>query len=113
MVGDAVGAAITAIEPDDEDTLSYEIDNDATTGITIPEDHDANFFSIDKDSGQIRVANEVWMPMTVGDGRTTMAEKGKYVVLREGHGSLRRRRSNRGDHNGQAGQRSPEGDGSR
>ena len=78
MVGDAVGAAITAIEPDDEDTLSYEIDNDATTGITIPEDHDANFFSIDKDSGQIRVAKRLDAD-EVGEGRTTMAEKGKYV----------------------------------
>ena len=78
MVGDAVDAAITAIEPDDEDTLSYEIDNDATTGITIPEDHDANFFSIDKDSGQIRVAKRLDAD-EIGEGRTTMAEKGKYV----------------------------------
>ena len=78
MVGDAVETAITAIEPDDEDTLSYEIDNDATTGITIPEDHDANFFSIDKDSGQIRVAKRLDAD-EIGEGRTTMAEKGKYV----------------------------------
>ena len=77
-VVDAVDDAVTAIEPDDKDTLSYEIDDDVVTGITIPAHHDARFFSIDKDSGQIRVAKRLDAD-AVGDGRSSNAEAGKYV----------------------------------
>ena len=80
MVGATVGAMITAVEPDNDDILTYEIDNDATTGIDIPADHDANFFSIDKDTGQIRVAKRLDAD-AVGEGRTTGAEAGTYVFF--------------------------------
>ena len=57
-----VGAVVTAIDPNDEDTLTYELDNDmdAATPVAMteieggnPYDTDVSFFSIDDESAQI------------------------------------------------------------
>ena len=62
-MGDPVGAAVTATDPDG-DTVTYELDNDADR-TTAPGD-DALFFNVDQATGQITVADE--LDADAGDG---------------------------------------------
>ena len=68
MVGDDVGAAVTAREPDSDDVVTYYLEGvDANQG-------DDDFFSINKETGQIMVAG------TLDHESGSFDSDGKYVV---------------------------------
>ena len=73
-VGTVVGDPIVGYDPDN-DTLTYSLHAAAS-----PNDGDSKKFSMDKDSGQIRVNGK--LDADGPDGRTGLGiENGKYVVL--------------------------------
>ena len=78
-VGDPVGGPITATDTDN-DTLTYELDDDTTSGNTPATDSDLQFFDIDMETGQIAVAQGLDFD-AVGAGRATGAVAGTYTVI--------------------------------
>ena len=72
-VGDPVGGPVTATDTDN-DTLTYEL-----FAVASPNDGDDGFFNIDRESGQITVAQELDYD-AIGD-RTTGATAGEYMVV--------------------------------
>ena len=114
-VGDPVGAVVMVDINEDHDTLTYELveineNGTAATGELVGEPHntavdteDVEFFSIDKDTGQIRVAKALSAEET--DDRTyedvggaAIREAGVYkVVVRATDPSGEPNNENRGD----------------
>ena len=78
-VGDPVGDPVTATDTDN-DTLTYELDNDALPTNTLVAASDLQFFDIDRETGQIEVAKELDFD-AVGGGRATGAVAGTYMVI--------------------------------
>ena len=78
-VGDPVGAPVTATDTDN-DTLTYELDNDILSTSALAADSDLQFFDIDMATGQIEVAKELDFD-AVGAGRATGAVAGTYTVV--------------------------------
>ena len=78
-VGDPVGGPVTATDTDN-DTLTYELDDDTTSGNTPATNSDLQFFDIDMETGQIEVAQELDFD-AVGAGRATGAVAGTYTVI--------------------------------
>ena len=78
-VGDPVGDPVTATDTDN-DTLTYELDDDAVSTNALVADSDLQFFDIDMETGQIEVAQELDFD-AVGEGRATGAEAGTYTVI--------------------------------
>ena len=72
-VGDPVGDPVVATDTDN-DTLTYELIEDAS-----PNDGDDEFFGIDRESGQITVAQD--LDYDAAEGRTTGATAGTYMVI--------------------------------
>ena len=60
-VGQPVGSPVRVTTNEDVDILTYELDDDTTVGnaISTADDPDIGFFSIDKATGQIRVAKRL------------------------------------------------------
>ena len=77
-VGDPVGGPITATDTDN-DTLTYELDDDADSTNTLVAASDLQFFDIDMETGQIEVAQNLDYD-AVGVGRATGAVAGTYTV---------------------------------
>ena len=78
-VGDPVGGPVTATDTDN-DTLTYELDDDAfptNNPLTLS---DLQFFDIDMETGQIEVAQELDYD-AVGEGRVADAVAGTYTVI--------------------------------
>ena len=78
-VGDPVGAPVTATDTDN-DTLTYELDDDAFSDNELPDTSDLQFFDIDMETGQIEVAQELDYD-AVGEGRADDAVAGTYTVI--------------------------------
>ena len=78
-VGDPVGGPVTATDTDN-DTLTYELDDDTTSGNTPATGSDLQFFDIDMETGQIAVAQGLDFD-AVGAGRATGAVAGTYTVI--------------------------------
>ena len=78
-VGDPVGDPVTATDTNN-DTLTYELDNDALSTNQLAADSDLQFFDIDMETGQIEVAQELDFD-AVGAGRATGAVAGTYTVV--------------------------------
>ena len=78
-VGDPVGDPVVATDTDN-DTLTYELDNDALPTNTLAAASDLQFFDIDRETGQIEVAKELDFD-AVGGGRATGAVAGTYMVI--------------------------------
>ena len=78
-VGDPVGDPVTATDTDN-DTLTYELDDDADSTNTLVDASDLQFFDIDMETGQIAVAQELDYD-AVGQGRATGAVAGTYTVI--------------------------------
>ena len=78
-VGDPVGGPVTATDTDN-DTLTYELDDDTTSGNTPATNSDLQFFDIDTETGQIEVAQELDFD-AVGEGRAAGAVAGAYTVI--------------------------------
>ena len=78
-VGDPVGDPVTAADPDD-DTLTYELDNDADSTNDLADESDLRFFDIHMETGQIEVAQELDFD-AVGEGRADGAVAGTYTVF--------------------------------
>ena len=78
-VGDPVGDPVTATDTDN-DTLAYELDDDADLTNTLGPASDLQFFDIDMETGQIAVAQELDYD-AVGQGRATGAVAGTYTVI--------------------------------
>ena len=78
-VGDPVGDPVTATDTDN-DTLTYELDDDEFSATTLVDDSDLKFFDIDMETGQIAVAQELDYD-AVGQGRATGAVAGTYTVI--------------------------------
>ena len=78
-VGDPVGDPLTATDTDD-DTLTYELDDDPISGNGLVADSDLQFFDIDMETGQIAVAQNLDYD-AVGQGRATGAVAGTYTVI--------------------------------
>ena len=57
-VGDPVGDPVTATDTDN-DTLTYELDDDDAFDNDLAADSDLQFFDIDMETGQIAVAQEL------------------------------------------------------
>ncbi len=72
-VGDPVGDPVVATDTDN-DTLTYEL-----IEVASPNDGDDEFFDIDRESGQITVAQD--LDYDAAEGRTTGAEAGTYMVI--------------------------------
>ena len=86
-VGESVGLPVTAIDPDNDpddtvpfDTVTYELDDDTTSGNTPATGSDLQFFDINMETGQIEVAQELDYD-AVGEGRADDAEAGTYTVI--------------------------------
>ena len=86
-VGESVGLPVTAIDPDNDpddtvpfDTVTYELDDDTTSGNTPAIASDLQFFDINMETGQIEVAQELDYD-AVGEGRADDAEAGTYTVI--------------------------------
>ena len=77
-VGDPVGDPVTATDTDN-DTLTYELDDDRDSNNTLVPASDLRFFDIDMETGQIAVAQELDYD-AVGQGRATGAVAGTYTV---------------------------------
>ena len=78
-VGDPVGAPVTATDTDN-DTLTYELDDNAVSDDTLVAASDLQFFGIDMETGQIEVAQELDYD-AVGEDRATGAVAGTYTVI--------------------------------
>ena len=78
-VGDPVGLAVTATDTDN-DTLTYELDDDADSTNELDDDSDLQFFDIDMATGQIEVAQELDYD-AVGEDRAADAVAGTYTVI--------------------------------
>ena len=78
-VGDPVGAPVTATDTNN-DTLTYELDDDADSTSPLATASDLQFFEIDVATGQITVAQELDFD-AVGAGRATGAVAGTYTVI--------------------------------
>ncbi len=78
-VGDPVGDPVTATDTDN-DTLTYELDDDTTSGNTLAIASDLQFFDIDMETGQIEVAKGLDFD-AVGADRATDAVAGTYTVI--------------------------------
>ena len=78
-VGDPVGAPLTATDTNN-DTLTYELYNDADPPTTLVPDSDLQFFDIDRETGQIEVAKELDFDAVGGD-RADDAVAGTYTVI--------------------------------
>ena len=72
-VGDPVGDPVAATDSDN-DTLTYEL-----IAVASPNDGDDEFFDIDRESGQITVAQD--LDYDAAEGRTTGATPGTYMVI--------------------------------
>ena len=77
-VGDPVGDPVAATDTDN-DTLTYELDNDILPTNPLAAASDLQFFGIDRETGQIEVAKELDFD-AVGGGRATGAVAGTYMV---------------------------------
>ena len=77
-VGDPVGDRVTAADPDD-DTLTYELDNDVVFTNDLAADSDLQFFDIDMETGQIEVAQE--LDYDAVEGRAAGVVAGTYTVV--------------------------------
>ena len=78
-VGDPVGDPVTATDTDN-DTLTYELDDDADSTNTLVAASDLQFFDIDMETGQIAVAQNLDYD-AVGQGRADDAAAGTYTVI--------------------------------
>ena len=78
-VGFPVGDPVTATDTDN-DTLTYELDNDADSTNDLATPSDLQFFDIDMETGQIEVAQELDYD-AVGQGRVADAVAGTYTVV--------------------------------
>ena len=78
-VGDSVGDPVTATDTDN-DTLAYELDDDAVFDNELVAASDLQFFDIDMETGQIAVAQELDYD-AVGQSRATGAVAGTYTVI--------------------------------
>ena len=78
-VGDPVGDPVTATDTDN-DTLTYELDDDADSTTALVAASDLQFFDIDMETGQIEVAKELDYD-AVGEGRARGAVAGMYTVV--------------------------------
>ena len=78
-VGNPVGAPVTATDTDN-DTLTYELDNDAVSTNELATLSDLQFFDIDMETGQIEVAQELDYD-AVGEDRANGAVAGTYMVI--------------------------------
>ena len=72
-VGDPVGDPVVATDTDN-DTLTYEL-----IEVASPNDGDDEFFDIDRESGQITVAQD--LDYDAAEGRTIGATAGTYMVI--------------------------------
>ena len=72
-VGDPVGDPVVATDTDN-DTLTYEL-----IEVDSPNNGDDEFFDIDRESGQITVAQD--LDYDAAEGRTTGATAGTYMVI--------------------------------
>ena len=77
-VGDPVGGPVTATDTDN-DTLTYELDDNAVSDDTLAPASDLQFFDIDMETGQIAVAQNLDYD-AVGEGRAGDAVAGTYTV---------------------------------
>ena len=77
-VGDPVGDPVTATDTDN-DTLTYELDDNAVSNDTLVPLSDLQFFDIDMETGQIAVAQNLDYD-AVGEGRAASAVAGTYTV---------------------------------
>ena len=78
-VGDPVGDPVVATDTDN-DTLTYELDNDPLSTNTLAAASDLQFFDINRETGQIEVAKELDFD-AVGGGRAAGAVAGTYMVI--------------------------------
>ena len=78
-VGDPVGDPVTATDTDN-DTLTYELDNDVVSTNDLAPASDLQFFDISMETGQIEVAKGLDFD-AIGEGRATDAEAGEYTVV--------------------------------
>ena len=78
-VGANVGLPVTATDQDN-DIITYELDDDADSTNPLAAASDLQFFDIDMETGQIEVAQELDYD-AVGEGRATGAEAGEYTVV--------------------------------
>ena len=78
-VGDPVGLPVTATDTDN-DTLTYELDDDAFPDNAFATESDLQFFDIDMETGQIEVAQELDYD-AVGERRANGAVAGTYTVI--------------------------------
>ena len=78
-VGDPVGLPVTATDSDN-DIVTYELDDDADSTNPLVAASDLQFFDIDRETGQIAVAQNLDYD-AVGDGRATGAAAGTYTVI--------------------------------
>ena len=80
-VGDPVGDPVVATDTDN-DTLTYELDNDSFSTNTLAAASDLQFFDINRETGQIEVAKELdFDAVAVGGGRAAGAVAGTYMVI--------------------------------
>ena len=77
-VGDPVGLPVTATDTDN-DTLTYELDDNAVPDDAFALESDLQFFDIDMETGQIAVAQNLDYD-AVGEGRAAGAVAGTYTV---------------------------------
>ena len=77
-VGDPVGGPVTATDTDN-DTLTYELDDNAVSDNTLVPLSDLQFFDIDMETGQIAVAQNLDYD-AIGEGRAADAVAGTYTV---------------------------------
>ena len=88
-VGDPVGSPVAATDPDN-DTLTYELDDDADPTNTLAALSDLQFFDIDMGTGQIEVAQE--LDFDAIGARPRIRRRGWNVHgNRQGHGPFRQR----------------------
>ena len=78
-VGDPVGGPVSATDTDN-DTLTYELDDDVDSTNPLADASDLQFFDVDRESGQILVAQDLDYD-AVGDGRADDAVAGTYTVV--------------------------------
>ena len=78
-VGANVGLPVTATDTDN-DIVTYELDDDAVSTNALEDDSDLQFFDIDRETGQIMVAQELDYD-AVGEDRATGAVAGTYTVV--------------------------------
>ena len=107
-VGDPVGDPVTATDTNN-DTLTYELDDDALSTSQLAADSDLQFFDINMETGQIEVAQELDFD-AVGAGRATGRRGWNVHGRRQGHGPFRLGRQYHGYHHGRKRERRPGSD---